>query len=466
MNTRFAVALATFGLLHAAHAESPDAFAWRLPLATPGGAAYYRVELPEDVYLRALRADLADVRVQDSTGEPVPLAFAPAPQASRTPVAPVPLPYFPLRIDAQRTGVGDLALTLRRDAAGTRVDLSTGDGVAVRGDRLAGYLVDASEMATPMSALALPLPPGTSVTTRVRVDGSDDLSTWRPLADNAVLMAAEANGRRIARERVVLAGVPAKYLRITFAPGAPATAFVDVRGEFADHVTDVPRQWREAIGSADSATPGAYTFDLGGHFPVDRIVLQLPAVNTVAPARLYARADPHDPWQPVASSVFYRLRRDGGESVAPPLAVPMTPLRYWKLDVDAKAGGIGAAPPTLSAGFVAQSLVFAARGDGPFDLVYGSATARPAALPIATLVPGYDARTTPATFGVATIGAARVAPAMAALVAPIDRRRWLLWAVLGLATLVLGYMAWRLARDMRAGTIPAVPGAPAERAHD
>jgi len=33
--------------------------------------------------------------------------------------------------------------------------------------------------------------------------------------------------------------------------------------------------------------------------------------------------------------------------------------------------------------------VFAARGEGPFQLVYGSRTAKPAALPIQSLIPGF-----------------------------------------------------------------------------
>ena len=39
--------------------------------------------------------------------------------------------------------------------------------------------------------------------------------------------------------------------------------------------------------------------------------------------------------------------------------------------------------------------------------------------------------------------------ALAALKQPIDTRRWLLWSALGIATLVLGWMAWSLSRQMR-----------------
>ena len=131
------------------------------------------------------------------------------------------------------------------------------------------------------------------------------------------------------------------------------------------------------------------------------------------------------------------------ETTSPPWPVAAAPARYWKVSVDARSGGLGNQPPALTALWIPQALVFAARGGGPFELAYGSAQAKPVALPIATLVPGFDARVTPATFAVATAGAATIPPAMAALQQPIDLKRWLLWAALGLATLVLGWMAYR-----------------------
>jgi hypothetical protein len=70
-------------------------------------------------------------------------------------------------------------------------------------------------------------------------------------------------------------------------------------------------------------------------------------------------------------------------------------------------------------------------------------------LPIETLVPGYDrAKTLPSTFPPARVGAPTTAPAVAALKAPIDTRRWLLWGSLVLAALVLGAMAFKLSRQM------------------
>jgi len=434
----------------AAHAEGPADFAWRLPLATPGEGAFYRVEIPPTVYEGAVRADLGDVRVFNGAGAPVPLAFLAPPPAARAAATPVPLPLFPLRVDRDRRDLGDLTMTVRRDTAGTTVNLSTRDGAAVAGERLAGYLVDASGVDVAVRALTLQLPDGASVSTRVRVEGSDDLANWRVLAANAPVLAVEFGGRRLSRDRVDLAQGAAKYLRVTTEPGQPTLEIAGVRGESADRVMEPARQSRQVKGVADAAIPGEYVFDLGAALPVDRIALDLPEINTVAPAQVYARRNAKDEWRPAGASVFYRLKQpDATDTTSPPMAVAAGPARYWKVVVDPRSGGVGSTPPALTALWIPQSLVFAARGGGPFELAYGSAQALPVALPVGTLVPGFDARTMPAAFATATPGEATTPPALAALKQPIDTRRWLLWSALGIATLVLGWMAWSLSRQMR-----------------
>ena len=448
MIRRFAATcLATAALT--AHAETPDDYAYRLPLAAAGDAAFFRVELPPQVYESAVRRDLGDVRVFNAAGAPVAFAFMPRPADAREAATSVALPLFPLRVETGRSDFGDIAITLKRDAAGTTVDLATRDGKGVPSERLAGYLIDASDLKQPLSALTLPLSPGANVTMQVRVEASDDLAAWHSVVA-APLVELEFGGRRLTRDRIELPSVSAKYLRLSFDARGPAPELASVRGEFADRAVEAPRQWREVAGTADPEHANAYTFDLGGTFPVDRITLALAEQNTVAPAQVFVRATPKDEWRPIASTVFYRVRREGGEATNPPLAIRGGDYRYWQVVVDPKAGAVGAKAPQLSAGYYPGTVVFAARGNGPFELAYGSARAVPTALPIETLVPGYDrANPLSPTFPLASAGAPNAAPAGHALDTPIDSKRWLLWGSLLLAAIVLGWMAYSLSRQMR-----------------
>jgi hypothetical protein len=117
------------------------------------------------------------------------------------------------------------------------------------------------------------------------------------------------------------------------------------------------------------------------------------------------------------------------------------------LRVDQKGGGVGSGVPELQVGWVAQKLVFAARGGGPFRLVYGSAGVKPAAFAIESLIPGYK---TDAEFKVkpAALGEQVTLAGSAQLRAPWDYRKIALWSCLIVGVGLLGWMAFRLSRQM------------------
>ena len=112
----------------------------------------------------------------------------------------------------------------------------------------------------------------------------------------------------------------------------------------------------------------------------------------------------------------------------------------------------GATPPTLVAGWYPQEIVFAARGSGPFELAYGSRRVAPGALSIgnarARLCAGKPLPATSARRGAAAPSAVN----RQRMREPLDAKRLLLWGSLVLASLLLGYMALRLARQMRSGS--------------
>jgi hypothetical protein len=110
-----------------------------------------------------------------------------------------------------------------------------------------------------------------------------------------------------------------------------------------------------------------------------------------------------------------------------------------------------------------RELVFAARGAAPFVLAWGNRTATPGALSIATLVPGYDStKGLPADVSDARPGPPVTLGGAQRLREPVDAKRWLLWASLALGALLLGWMAFRLSKEM--GSAPSAEAeSPGER---
>jgi hypothetical protein len=442
-------ALLALAPISAVRAVAPSDFAMRQPLATPGGSAFYRLELPGSVYDGAARADLGDLRVFNANGEAVPYAFLPRPAPVATASASRAFAIFPLTLDTTRPGSADLSIHFRVDADRKVVDIRSRDGTPVSGSRVEGYLVDAGELDRPLVGLTIRLPDAGDVNARMRVDASDDLASWRTVAASAPLLSLTYDGRRLTRDRIEFGPLRARYLRLTWlTPGPPALERVE--GEFGSQVIEPPRRMRKAAGVPESESPNAFVFDLRGVLPVERLTLELPELNTVVPVHFDVRTTPQEPWRPVGSTVAYRLQQDGGEAVNTALAVGASSARYVRARLDPKAGGVGKTPPTLVAGWYAPPLVFAARGEAPFELAYGSRRVEPGALAIRTLVPDYAAgKPLPANVGDATLAAAPSEANRAAMREPLDVTRWLLWGTLVAASVLLGYMGLRLARQMQ-----------------
>ena len=446
-------------------AEQPQDFAFGLPVEVDGSEALYEVEIPASVYQGTARPDLGDLRVFNSDGEPVPFALEPRPpQRAQTP-QPVAVQYFPL-YGEQPADLDGLRLKVEKSGAGTVVSVKSEGGQPVAKRRLLAYLVDVSALKQPYEALELDWrQDSASYATNVRVEASDDLKNWTTVVPQAPLVRIQHDGQRLEQRTIEFQPRAAKYLRLSW----PASATADGRAGAApleltratvrtgNIALEPERAWKDALPEAGEK-PGEYLYDLGGQFPVERVRFALPQQNTIAGVEVLSRADPRRDWQPVTSSVIYRLMQQGHQVSSPDLAVAPNTNRYWLVRVDQKGGGLGSGLPRLSAGWVPQKLVFAARGKAPFQVAYGSSKVQPAAYPIETVVPGWRSDQ-PQKLAQAEPLPERLLGGAAALHRPINYRVFGLWGVLVVGVLLLGWMAWRLSKQMQTPAAAETPKA-------
>lgn len=449
------LALACAGV--AAAQERATQFAHGATIAVDGADSHYRFPLPAAAYMGIARRDLADVRVFNGAGEAVPYAFVPLrPKRIAPEVRDARL--FPLYGEESK-GLDGVDIRLEQNARGTVVRVASRPASRTSPRKLLGYLIDVGEEPPVLAALNVEWQPAAGFTGFARVEASDDLKRWRPLADAAPVLFLEHDGARLEQKRIELPGAKARYLRLSFTSVPQGFALKKVGLELPADRRQPERDWLAVSGASDARRPGEYVFDSGGHFPVDRLRFVLPQPNTVAQAQLFARDRSEDPWQPVGSAALYRLRRDSRDITSPDLTVPADTRRYWLLKVDQRGGGLGAGEVRLEFGWIPHELVFAARGAAPFSLAYGMKGARASAMPISTLVPDYKTGEPVA----ARLAAVSVqgpltreraslfkdpASFMKAAVDAGDAKKWALWAVLVLGVVLIGWMAFGLLRQL------------------
>lgn len=431
-----------------AQAEEIDDYAYAAPVSIVRPAPFQRIELPVSVYRVLTHDDLSDLRIFNADGEVVPHALEPRILERSAPGEPVAVPLFALGAAADSGRA--LNLRIETDERGAVINLGP-ESARARGPAGA-WLVDASQIGQRIRALELVVADRErQFSGRMRVEASKDLAQWRTLVASAPLVQLQTEDHELARLRIDWPATEARYLRLTWSGAPPEGAreriFEAARVEPVPAAVELPRTWLmlQAPQIRKLGDHEEYMFKIPLALPADRLRITPPQANSVVPVELFTRAHGDAPWQSLGRHNVYRLNEAGQERRNPDL--PLKPAAELMLRVDTRGGGFGTGSPTVEVGWVAHSLVFAARGKPPFTLAYGRHRATNAAFAIENLVPGYGQDTLSALpIATATLGEAVTAGGPDRLRAPLDARRWMLWATLLIAVAVLGAMAWKLSR--------------------
>jgi hypothetical protein len=445
------VALAS-PLLAAATAQD-YAMRWSLTLSRDDGGAY-RATLDESVYRQLQDPQLRDFVVINRDGAAVPTELFAPEEAMAKPAQRIALPWFALPATPAGSGAQGWELISQADADGrlSRVEARITDGAVAALPRTA-LLVDVSRVHEAIVALELQWQPVDALDLGYRVDASDDLEHWQPLASRGRMVDLQREERRLLHRRIELYGLlphyqKARYLRLTPDRNDQALTITGVFAELAAARTTPVPTWLDLAGRRSEAAGGdAFEFDTDGRFPVQQVDVAL-AGNHAVEWRLESRDDADAPWQLRAGPwVAYQVDAAGVGSQSPAQVLNgIVRDHHWRL----RANGAVADAPKLRLGYRPEVVVFLAQGSAPYALVAGSARARRAQAPIQHLVAqvrrqrGADWQPSPAY-----LDAAQPLAGKAALEARRDWRAWLLWTVLGLGALVVVAFAVTLLRVAR-----------------
>lgn len=423
-------------------ALSPQEFAYGMAVVAPTAAAAYRVAIPLEVYQHVVHADLGDVRVFNAAQEAVPYELQRPPALPRTTDPESSLPLFPLRGDV-RTALDGVRVSIQSQGTAVRVQTDA-PPVAVESQPVSAYVMDARALADPVKAITLHWPEGTpEFSGRVRIESSDDLSSWQLVSDNAPVLNLHSSAAALIQSRVELRLTRAKFWRLTWLGNAPAFELASVSADVTPQHDDTERSHLSVTGQAGDE-PGEYLFDLGASLPVSRINIELPELNSAAQLQLLSRASPTDPWHEVADAQFYRVQDASSERRNAALVLTSASDRYWLARLVQPSAAFSHVAPRLQAAWDTVDVVFLARGTGPFMLAFGSGSITGSETSLVALLSGVSVKE-------AQLQAARSLGGVDRLAVPARAVPWklaILWSVLGLGVLLLGWMAYRLSHEL------------------
>ncbi|GFM81357.1 membrane protein [Pseudomonas cichorii] len=437
--------VALFGSTLASADDVQADFASQTPLKSSGNSPWYRIELPMNVQLNSRQKDLGDLRIFNAQGQAQAYAIVRNPVQAEQSQAPTAVKWFPLYSRANELDRTP-SIKVERSATGTLVEVQPQDGASPDEQVLRGWLLDTSTIKQPLQKLILDWDSAQDGFQRFSIEASDDLQNWSTWGVSQVARLS-FDDQTVEQREVPLPGRTARYLRLIWSstPEAPMLTSAQLVSVNTD-TPSLPLAWSEPVTGSVEKT-GSYIWQLPTGLPVERLKVDMAQANSVAPGRFYGRTDSKAPWQSIGNGLLYRLTQDGKEVIQNEVETDGTIVRQVKLELDERGGGLGSSSPTLRFALRAPLVVFLARGDGPFTLAIGNPAAKPANLPIATLIPDYSAqkmnslgRAEPENMSIKLI------PMPPDEAAGIGWKRIGLWSVLVLGVILLGWMAFSTLR--------------------
>jgi hypothetical protein len=342
-------------------------------------------------------------------------------------------------------------MQVRTDEHGAIVTLTTASG-SVSAAPVTGYIVDAATLNRPVSGFDITLTPVASgFVGTLRVETSNDLHEWRQHAVGAVATLS-AGEQRLGRNRIEFTPIQARYFRLGISPEQGIPRIDTVTPRFDTFQSTQRRETARYLITPVKGKSGEYLAQTDGYMPVDRPRLIFPDENSLAGATILSRQYDKSPWVERGSGIFYRLRRDTTVVESGALEITPTSDRQWLIRVHQPGGGLGNRLPQLEVSWQPHRLIFAARGEAPFRLAYGSALTGLDNLRDESIAAGLatwekqQIKPLPAKAGVSVESSGR--EALKPRIPATTWRKVLLWGALLMSVLLLAKMAWKLMKEM------------------
>lgn len=427
-------------------------FARMMPLTLSGTGALHELPLPAEVYTGSQRADLGDLAVFNGAGEIVPFTLVQPPPAG-TAVEGRRLSLFPLS-GGTRLQQGNLNMQVRTDEHGAIVNLISSPGGATQA-AVTTYIVDANGLDRTVNGFDFELQSGgNQYIGSVRVAISDDLQHWQDHASGALAILT-ATSQQLSRSRIEFPAVKSRYFRLTVCPEQGIPFITSVSARLESPLAAPGRAAGRYFITPVKDHAGDYLVQTAGRMPVDRVRLIFEEVNSLAGVTFFSRTDNKSPWIERGSGTFYRLRRDSSVVESASLDIAPTRDREWLIRIRQSGSALGERLTMFEAGWQPQRLIFAARGEPPFRLAFGSARIGEENLRDDSISAGLatwekqQIKPLPALAGTSVESGGRNA-----LRPTIPASTWhklLLWGALLSGVLILARMAWKLGREMGFG---------------
>ena len=413
-----------------------------------GQSSLRQATLPAEVLERIQHPDFADVRVFNADGVSVPFEITSFADKETLP-AKQTLSFFLL--DKEKTASSaDIKLELRQEAGGQHLQMSTSSqerGSDIPTSTKQYIIRNAMPGKLPLCRLHFEWnqPAGNRVL-RFSLATSADLNQWDSLAERLSISRLTHGGTQLENSEVAMPCTRAEYLRLSWDEAPQGVAITRIQGIYPQQAEQV-LQWK-TLGKPEVRQEQGITewlFENPGIIPVSKIRLMTASAGNIYTGDVYSHAVPPPgqkvQWQYRGRLNQYLLNLNDAQVQSEAASVTVARDRFWKIRLDGPAA-TSQEVPEVTVGWHPDTLLFLAQGKAPFTLAFGSLDAASAGFgDLSATLPDIQAQ---------SVSLGEIHP-----LGNIDPNRqsfpWkmiILWLALISGTLLMGYMAFSLYRQM------------------
>ncbi len=416
----------------------------------PNGGSLQRIPLPADLIMHSQTPDLADLRLFNSGGEPVPFALrSSAAEFTSTTAAKVTLKAFPIRDSGKLVAAG--SATVRIESRGDEMNVlidrtvlpanSKANRAAATATTITtesttvGVLFDTRAIEGQITSIEFDMDLPANQVIPITIEATRDFLNWEVIASaqsvyrfsyaggvgyGGVADAKDATGHAkggikgdasnagalalttvelrlgtTARTGIAIMG---RYLRVTWPIGLPQKnqSAVVIRGATmtTESASRMPiAQPKRNLGTATVFTPHALMWQLGSPLRLRALMLTTEQTGTLLPIVVLGRDNDKQTWRRIGETVLFRLETAGpvaGKQTITtnaPLRLNGVSVRQLRIEVPSSSANIAANLVAAAIEYDGQEIIAAVKPSDEMRVAVGYFDAPSVALPIQTIVP-------------------------------------------------------------------------------
>ncbi len=414
-----------------------------------------QLDLPIDVYTKMFRQDYGDLRIYSADGQVVPHQFSRNETISSTQID--NLTFYPFNKE-QANVEGNINIEINQSTGKRQLKINQSLGNQNKISAEYQYIIEnpqsiksKNQYYSSLCKLKLYWQQSKpSLILGLKLESSKDLQQWNSLSRKLNVSRLNYADSQLVRDEVEFNCTTDPYLRLTWlnqdnTAADAGVSLTSIQGFFTQK--DAQKSQWKSFSKPKYNDDGNWLFESYVVAPIVKMEFKAPQNGLLYKGKLFSRNDNNQKWRYRDQITQYRLNLGDSELQSNPFSLGGVNDRYWKFESTIETKFTEGQLPEVRAAWRSNKVLFIAQGSEPFKLAFGNPSVLPAKnSDLNSLIQSLQQSGST----VDTVSLAKIEKGERSFSrdGKTHWKKFALWLMLLLGTMLLAYMAYRLLQQM------------------